>query len=114
MSQRAELKLSNEMLSEQIESEKTHYAALVDQYETARSLRHDIANHMYTIQALLSSGDTEQAAKYAAEIIPRHTFSSTKADGQLLGSIAGNSLWSIRHKWAAFLAPLMFTSPKSS
>ena len=32
---------------------------------------------MYTIQALLSSGDTEQAAKYAAEIIPRHTFSST-------------------------------------
>ena len=41
MSQRAELKLSNEMLSEQIESEKTHYAALVDQYETARSLRHD-------------------------------------------------------------------------
>lgn len=77
MSQRAELKLSNEMLSEQIESEKTHYAALVDQYETARSLRHDIANHMYTIQALLSSGDTEQAAKYAAEIIPRHTFSST-------------------------------------
>ena len=77
MSQRAELKLSNEMLSEQIENEKTHYAALVDQYETARSLRHDIANHMYTIQALLSSGDTEQAAKYAAEIIPRHTFSST-------------------------------------
>ena len=62
---------------EQIENEKTHYAALVDQYETARSLRHDIANHMYTIQALLSSGDTEQAAKYAAEIIPRHTFSST-------------------------------------
>ena len=53
MSQRAELKLSNEMLSEQIESEKTHYAALVDQYETARSLRHDIANHMYTIQRLL-------------------------------------------------------------
>lgn len=63
MSQRAELKLSNEMLSEQIENEKTHYAALVDQYETARSLRHDIANHMYTIQALLSSGDTEQAGK---------------------------------------------------
>ncbi len=76
MSQRAELKLSNAMLSEQIESEKTHYAALADQYETVRTLRHDIANHMYTIQALLSNGDTEQAAKYAAEIIPRHTFSS--------------------------------------
>lgn len=77
LAQRTELRVTNELLNEQVENEKQHYEALVDQFETARTLRHDIANHMYTIQALLSSGDTERAAQYAAEIAPKHRFSSS-------------------------------------
>lgn len=77
LAQRTELRVTNELLNEQVENEKQHYEALVDQFETARTLRHDIANHMYTIQVLLSSGDTERAAQYAAEIAPKHKFSSS-------------------------------------
>lgn len=77
ITQRAELKASNALLSKQIDAEKDHYAALTEQYETIRRMRHDIANHLYTIQALLDSGDAQQAAEYAREIIPRHTFHSS-------------------------------------
>ena len=42
-----------------------------------RRMRHDIANHLYTIQALLDNGDTKHAAEYAKEILPRHTFHSS-------------------------------------
>ena len=77
MAQRARLKALNAQLSEQIESQKEHYAALTAQYENIRTLRHDIANHMHTVQVLLENGEAEEAAKYAGELIPRHRFHSS-------------------------------------
>lgn len=77
ITQRAELKAANAQLAKQINAEKEHYAALTEQYETIRRMRHDIANHLYTIQALLDNGETEQAAEYAKELLPRHTFHSS-------------------------------------
>lgn len=77
ITRRAELEASNALLAKQINAETEHYAALTEQYEAMRRMRHDIANHLYTIQALLDSGDAQQAAEYAREIIPRHTFHSS-------------------------------------
>ena len=72
ITQRAELRASNALLLKQVDAEKEHYAALTEQYEAMRRMRHDIANHLYTIQALLDNGDTKHAAEYAKEILPRH------------------------------------------
>ena len=77
ITQRAELRASNALLLKQVDAEKEHYAALTEQYKAMRRMRHDIANHLYTIQALLDNGDTKHAAEYAKEILPRHTFHSS-------------------------------------
>ena len=77
ITQRAELRASNALLLKQVDAEKEHYAALTEQYEAMRRMRHDIANHLYTIQALLDNGDTKHAAEYAKEILPRPTFHSS-------------------------------------
>ena len=76
MSQRAELKAQTAMLSQQVEAQKKHYAALTKQYEQMRHARHDIANHMHTIQILLNDGDAESAQTSASELVSRNTFSS--------------------------------------
>ena len=74
MSQRAELKAKTDLLTEQIEFQNEHYAALTEQFESIRRMRHDIANHMYTVQILLDNGQMRQAQDYVAELIPQHTF----------------------------------------
>jgi hypothetical protein len=67
MAQRASLAAEKTVLERQIDAEKAHYAAIAEQYEAVRRTRHDIANHVYTIQILLEKGETAQAAAYAAE-----------------------------------------------
>ena len=37
-------------------------------------MRHDIANHMYTINLLLKNGRTEEAAAYAKELNEKTEF----------------------------------------
>lgn len=66
IARRSRLAAENELLKKQIDAQKAHYAALTDQYEDIRRMRHDIANHMYTINLLLKDGRTEEAAAYAA------------------------------------------------
>ena len=65
IARRSRLAAENELLKKQIDAQKAHYAALTDQYEDIRRMRHDIANHMYTINLLLKDGRTEEAAAYA-------------------------------------------------
>lgn len=55
MAQRSELKVRNDLLSTQLDQQKEHYAAITAQYENIRRMRHDIAKHLYTMQALLHS-----------------------------------------------------------
>lgn len=79
----AALEVQNHYLQEQISAEQTHYAHLVENYESIRQMRHDIDNHLYTIKALLSEGNTEDAARYAQEIYQAHTdCSSLEAPGE--------------------------------
>ena len=64
MAQRSALKAKNDLLSAQID----HYAALTAQYANIRRMRHDIAKHLDTMQALLQSGQYQAAAAYSNEV----------------------------------------------
>lgn len=77
MSQRAELKLSNEMLSEQIENEKR----TMPRWSINTKRRAPSGTTLPTIcipfRRCFQAAILSRPQKYAAEIIPRHTFSST-------------------------------------
>lgn len=64
----AELRTYNAMLEKQVESQGEYYAALAAHYEDIRRMRHDIANHMVTMDILLKEGKTDEASKYLAEL----------------------------------------------
>lgn len=68
MAQRSALKAKNDLLSAQIDRQKEHYAALTAQYANIRRMRHDIAKHLDTMQALLQSGQYQAAAVYSNEV----------------------------------------------
>ncbi|MFR7743058.1 MAG: hypothetical protein ACLU3I_07045 [Acutalibacteraceae bacterium] len=68
MAQRSALKAKNDLLSAQIDRQKEHYAALTAQYANIRRMRHDIAKHLDTMQALLQSGQYQAAAAYSNEV----------------------------------------------
>lgn len=68
MAQRSELKVRNDILSAQIDRQKEHYAAITAQYETIRRMRHDIAKHLYTMQALLHAERYQDATAYLSEV----------------------------------------------
>ena len=68
IAQRAQLKAENEILSRQVEAQEKHYADLTAQYESIRRMRHDIANHLNTMQSLLESSRSGEAAAYLSEL----------------------------------------------
>ena len=68
IAQRAQLKAENEMLSRQVEAQEKHYTDLTAQYESIRRMRHDIANHLNTMQSLLESSRSGEAAAYLSEL----------------------------------------------
>lgn len=68
LAQRSALKAKNDLLSAQIDRQKEHYAALTAQYANIRRMRHDIAKHLDTMQALLQSGQYQAAAAYSNEV----------------------------------------------
>ncbi len=67
MAQRRKLAGEKELLEQQIELQKKHYTALTRQYEDLRQMRHDIANHLETMKALLANGANREAASYTDE-----------------------------------------------
>jgi hypothetical protein len=77
MAQRAELRAENAMLEKQIDSQKEHYSALTEQYENIRRMRHDIDNHLYTMQILLQNGQTAEAEAYISELQPGSGYKSS-------------------------------------
>ncbi len=92
MAQRAELRAENALLEAQIDAQKNYYAALTDQYENIRRMRHDIANHLHTVHVLLENGQTDEAAAYAAEIQTGSRFRSSL--GQCRQPVADSFLFS--------------------
>lgn len=68
LAQKGRLRSENELFSRQLSIQKGHYSAIVAQYESIRRVRHDIADHLYTIESLLSQGNYAYAQRYAAQV----------------------------------------------
>ena len=69
MAQRRRLASEKDLLEQQVALQTKHYAALTEQYEDMRHMRHDIANHLETMKALLETGQYTQAADYTQNAV---------------------------------------------
>ena len=68
MAQRSALKGKTTFSPRRSTGRREHYAALTAQYANIRRMRHDIAKHLDTMQALLQSGQYQAAAAYSNEV----------------------------------------------
>ncbi len=68
LSDNARLKAENDLLGRQIEAQREYYKTLTANYADMAALRHDIANHMFTIRALLLDGKSDEAMQYAEQL----------------------------------------------
>jgi len=68
--ERVQLETANELLLRQLDNQLSHYAALTEQYDNIRAMRHDINNHLSTVKLLLREGSHEEASEYAEQLLP--------------------------------------------
>lgn len=63
-----EEKLQNELLATQIDSMERHIGQVESLYENIRSIKHDMANHILTLERLYAGNNMEEAANYSREL----------------------------------------------
>ena len=68
MTDNVRLQTENDLLGKRIEAQREDYKTLSANYANMAVMRHDIANHIYSIRALLQDGKPEEAMQYAAEL----------------------------------------------
>lgn len=71
ISQKRDLEQQNYFLKQQEQVQMQHYEQLRGQYEDIRKLRHDIVNHLRTIQILTKRQHHEEASRYADDLVQR-------------------------------------------
>lgn len=64
----AELRARNELMEDQIAAKAKYYQLMAESYNNMRQMRHDIANHICTIHAMLENGEKDEARKYVTEL----------------------------------------------
>jgi len=60
--------LRNKLLATQIDSIRHHIEQVECLYQNIRGIRHDMANHIMTLERLYASNQTEEARKYTTEL----------------------------------------------
>lgn len=65
---RQEEKLQNELLSAQIDSTEKHIAQVESLYQNLRSVKHDMTNHILTLERLYAGDQEEEAKAYGVEL----------------------------------------------
>lgn len=65
---RQEEKLQNELLAAQMDSIRRHIGQVEDLYQNIRSVRHDMTNHIMTLEKLYAGKETKEAREYAGNI----------------------------------------------
>ncbi len=65
---RQEEKLQRELLDVQIQSIRRHIGQVEDLYQNIRGIRHDMTNHMLTLERLYASGKTKEALSYGIDL----------------------------------------------
>ena len=68
IAKKAELSIKNEYMEQEQKMQMQHYNSLNEQYILIRKLRHDILNHIYTIQILYQNGEIEKANQYLDDL----------------------------------------------
>lgn len=61
-------KLQNELLAAQMESIRQHIGQVEQLYQNIRSMKHDMANHLLTIERLYAGDKADEAKAYSAEL----------------------------------------------
>ncbi|MFV0315167.1 MAG: GHKL domain-containing protein, partial [Anaerotignum sp.] len=65
------LEQKNYLLSEQINQQLTYYENLKDAHNVVRSVKHDLANHYFTLNELLKNDDVASAQEYLRTLYSR-------------------------------------------
>jgi len=63
-----EEKLANHLLSTQIDSLKRHIEQVENLYQDIRSMKHDMANHVLTLERLYAGNETKEAKDYVRDL----------------------------------------------
>ena len=73
---------------EQQKLQKRHYAAMLEQQRSVRKMRHDIANHLMTIEAMVSQGDPE-AEEYSRRLMEevKKTQTVDRCENQIVDAV---------------------------
>lgn len=79
-SENARLQAQNALLNEQIAVQSSYYKTLAQNYSDMSKMRHDISNHLYTIQILLQDDKKAEALHYAAELRQSELVRSVMSD----------------------------------
>ena len=61
-------KLQNELLAAQLENTKKHIEQVEDLYRNIRGIKHDMTNHIITLERLYASNQAEEAKAYGKEL----------------------------------------------
>lgn len=61
-------KMQNELLAAQLENTKKHIEQVEDYYQNIRSLKHDMANHIVTLERLYNENQEKEAKAYGREL----------------------------------------------
>ena len=61
-------KLQNELLAAQLENTKRHIEQVEDLYQNIRSIKHDMTNHIITLERLYAGNQAEEAKTYGEEL----------------------------------------------
>lgn len=77
-------KLENQMLAVQIENLKRHIGQVENLYQDIRGMKHDMTNHILTLERLYAGCDSAQAREYAKEL--KAALSNMTADGVKSGN----------------------------
>jgi len=65
---RQEEKLQNELLATQIDSIERHIRQVESLYQNIRSIRHDMTNHIFTLERLYAGNNVAEAMDYGEEL----------------------------------------------
>lgn len=60
--------LHSELLAAQIDSVRRHIGQVESLYQDIRSMKHDMANHIFTLEKLYAGNNTEEAGAYGREL----------------------------------------------
>ena len=65
---RQEEKLQNELLAMQVNSTEKHIRQVESLYQNIRSMKHDMTNHILTLERLYAGNNVEEAVEYGKEL----------------------------------------------